>query len=95
MESISIFSLLMKLFNLPTAKAINSLCRKEFHWVVPLAILCYSGLFGGRGKCILVVILFTNEDKLEAFDKQVLMSVVQLLESATYTHWPSTWVYTH
>ncbi len=49
---------------------------------------------GGRRKCILVVILFTNEDKLEAFDKQVLTSVVQLLESATYTHWSSTWVYT-
>ncbi len=42
-----------------------------------------------------MVILFTNEDKLEAFDKQVLTSVVQLLESATYTHWSSTWVYTH
>jgi hypothetical protein len=50
MESISILSLLMKLFNLPTAKAINSLCRKEFHWVVPLSILCYSGLFGGEGE---------------------------------------------
>lgn len=50
---------------------------------------------GGSGKYILVVILFTNEDKSEAFDKQVLTSVVQLVESATYTHRSSTWVYTH
>lgn len=42
-----------------------------------------------------MVILFTNEDKSEAFDKQVLTSVVQLVESATYTHRSSTWVYTH
>jgi hypothetical protein len=50
---------------------------------------------GGSGKYILVVILFTNEDKSEAFDKQVITSVVQLVESATYTHQSSTWVYTH
>jgi hypothetical protein len=34
---------------------------------------------GARGKFILVVILFTNEDKSEAFDKQVLTSVCAVI----------------